>query len=138
MPEEIFTFLDANRIAVVSVEMPDGAPHSATVHFAYLSDPLTFVFLTDRNYRKAEPMLGGKTARASLVIGTDETQMKTLQLDGVASLTDAAEHREAYFSKFPEKREQYGDPDDIFFVFTPSWWRYTDYHASEGKKTLES
>jgi len=138
MPDEVHDFLDQQRVGVISVEMPNGAPHGSTVHFAYQRDPLTFVFLTDRTYRKVEPMQGGASTRASFVVGTDESQMRTLQLDGTARLTDSELHWEAYFSKFPEKREQYGDPDDVFFVFTPTWWRYTNYQVPEGKQVIES
>ncbi|MES2994671.1 MAG: pyridoxamine 5'-phosphate oxidase family protein [Patescibacteria group bacterium] len=138
MPEEALAFLTANRIGVISVEMPNGAPHGATVHFAYQKDPFTFVFLTDRTYRKVEPMLDGKEARTSFVVGTDEAQMKTMQLDGIARLTDSDEHKDVYFERFPEKQAKAGDPDDAFIVFTPTWWRYTDFKASGGKLVVES
>ena len=138
MSEEIYAFLDSKRIAVIAVEMLDGSPHGATVHFAYQKDPFTFVFLTDRNYRKVESLLKNQSSRASLVIGTDEEEMKTMQLDGVAALLEGKELEEIYFTKFPDKREQYESPDDIFFTFTPKWWRYTDYKASEGKQIIAS
>ena len=138
MNEEILGFLDSKRIGVISVEMLDGSPHGATVHFAYQRDPLTFVFLTDRTYRKMEPLLKNSSTRASLVIGTDEDEMKTLQLDGTALSSEDQNFKDVYFSKFPDKKEQYGGPDDVFFVFKPAWWRYTDYKAPEGKKVVVS
>lgn len=138
MTEDIHAFLGENRIAVLTVEMPDGAPHSATVHFAHKDEPLAFIFLTGQATRKAEPLLNGKNARASLVIGTDETQMKTFQLDGTAMLTDADEYKEAYFSKFPEKKETYNEATSVFIVFIPTWWRYTDMKSPEGKKIITS
>jgi general stress protein 26 len=138
MNEEVLGFLDSKRIGVISVEMLDGSPHGATVHFAYQKDPLTFVFLTDRTYRKMEPLLKNSSTRASLVIGTDEDEMKTLQLDGIAMVSEDEEHKNAYFGKFPDKKEKYGGPDDVFFIFKPTWWRYTDYKAPEGKQVILS
>jgi general stress protein 26 len=138
MPKEIYDFLDSQRIGVISVEMEDGSPHGATVHFAYQKDPFTFVFFTDRKYRKIQPILANKTTRASLVVGTDEQDMRTLQLDGVAALPTTDEFANAYFAKFPEKKEKSNGPDDVFFIFTPAWWRYTDYKAQSGKRILSS
>lgn len=106
MPEEILSFLDSSRVGVIAVRMPDGTPHASTVHFAYQKDPFTFVFLTNRHYRKVQPMAEGKPVKASFVVGTDEAQMKTLQLDGAAILSD--ECADAYFAKFPDKKEKYG------------------------------
>jgi hypothetical protein len=39
-----------------------------------------------------------------------------------------------YFTKFPEKKNSYGDPDEVFFIFKPIWWRYTDYKAPKEKR----
>jgi hypothetical protein len=138
MPQEALDFLLASRIGVVAVEMTDGSPHAATVHFAYEIDPLTFIILTDRSYRKMEPLLAHGATRASFVVGTDEGEMKTLQLDGVVSLPENESYQETYFARFPEKKEQFEGPDDVFFIFTPTWWRYTDYKAPKEKRITTS
>ena len=83
MPPEILEYIASQRVGVLAVEMLDGAPHGATVHFAHSEKPLTFLFETYREYRKAEPLFGRECTRASLVIGFDERNMKTLQMDGV-------------------------------------------------------
>jgi hypothetical protein len=138
MPNEVYDFLDSQRVGVVSVEMEDGSPHGATVHFAYQKEPFTLVVLTDRKSGKMLPITGDKNTRASVVVGTDEQTMMTLQLDGVASLPGTKDFEKVYFAKFPEKEEKFDSSTDIFFVFTPTWWRYTNYKDPGGKQILSS
>ena len=141
MHEPILNFVRTERIAVIAVEMLDGSPHGATVHFAHTENPLAFIFETSRTYRKAEPMLAHGKTRASLVIGFVEgAGQKTLQMDGVARALSADEkkYEETYFAKFPQKAEGEDDPDDLFFVFEPTWWRFTDWSGPTGKIVLAS
>nr|MBP7804743.1 hypothetical protein [Candidatus Paceibacterota bacterium] len=77
MNQAILDYLNAQRVAVLAIEMMDGSPHGATVHFAYNENPFVFYFETNRNYKKSEPLFGREKSRASLVIGTSETDMKT-------------------------------------------------------------
>ena len=94
MNKEALEFLKKERVGVLSVEMMDGSPHGATVHYAHTEDPLIFYFETYREYRKAEPLFGREKTRASFVVGSDESNMKTLQLDGEVCLlytSDAAD-----------------------------------------------
>ncbi len=138
-PIEILDFLNTQKVCVLAVEMLDGSPHAATVHFAHSEDPLMFFFETYREYRKAEPILHNKETRASLVVGTDEATVKTFQLDGIVRQLkpEEIEHYDAiYFGKFPKKKEKSKDPKFLTFVFIPTWWRFTDF--SEGKKILTS
>ncbi len=126
---------------MLAVEMMDGSPHAATVHFAHIEDPCVFIFETQRDYRKIEPLLGKNITRASFVIGSDESVMKTLQIDGVAQLLKAEEKESfesIYLDKFPEKREKSKDSKYIFFKFTPLWWRFTDWKTPQGKVVLTS
>jgi hypothetical protein len=44
----------------------------------------------------------------------------------------------SYFQKFPEKTTKTTFSDDIFFVFVPSWWRFTDWGKPEGKTIYTS
>jgi general stress protein 26 len=136
MEQEMQSFLGEERIGVISVEMLDGSPHAAAIHFAHTTDPLTFIFLTGRASRKASPLLERTSTRASLVIGTNEDKMKTAQLDGVLEIGDPNEVSEAYFAKFPEKTAKY-DESATFLKFTPTTWRYSDFKR-EGKTVLNS
>jgi len=138
MHEEMMEFIGEERTAVLAVEMLDGSPHAATLHFVHAENPLKIIFLTDRTYRKAEPILQKGTTRASVVIGTEEACMKTLQLDGTISLTNAEQYIEAYYTKFIDKDRAKLNEQDIFLEFTPVWSRYTDWTKPEGKTTFDS
>ena len=139
MRKEVLDYLKTQQVGVLAVEMMDGSPHGATVHFAYTEEPLVFYFETNREYRKAEPLFGREISRASLVIGFGEGEMKTFQMDGVVQLLKPEEKEtfnKVYFGKFPGKLGKYGDL--VLFKFTPTWWRFTDWTTPEGKKILIS
>src|SRR3989344_5677908 len=135
MNQEILDYIKSQRVGVLSVEMLDGSPHGATVHFANTENPLQFFFETYREYRKAEALFGRDITRASFVIGSDENNMKTLQLDGEVRLI---KNEDIYLGKFPEKKEKSKEPKVVFFTFIPKWWRFTDWTKPEGKIILTS
>ena len=135
MKKEVLDFLKTERVGVLAVKMPDGSPHGATLHFASSEDGITFVFHTSPSYRKVEALKQGDTA-ASFVVGTSEEIMKTLQMDGIAKFEDTEEIRRVYFEKFPEKLKK--PSDGLFFTFTPTWWRFTDWKTPQGKVVLTS
>ena len=137
MDKDILEYLKGERTCVLAVEMMDGAPHASTVHFATTEDPFCFIFETDKNYRKSEPLFGRESTRASLVLGTVEGKTETFQLDGIAALTEDEAHKAAYLAKFPEKAEKAKGENVIFFTFTPTWWRFTEW-TKEGKKIRTS
>jgi len=141
MKPEIADYLNSERVGVLAVEMPDGSPHGATVHFAYIAEPFVFYFETNRKYRKTEALLAKTAVRASFVVGTDEESKKTMQLDGVATLLGSNEkemYDKVYLAKYPEKIKKSLDPKAVFFKFTPTWWRFTDWKAEGGPLVLSS
>jgi general stress protein 26 len=141
MKQEILDYLKTQRIGVLAVEMLDGSPHAATVHFAHTDDPFVFYFETYRDYRKAESLYGRDVTRASFVVGSDESNMKTFQLDGIVQLLKPDERTlfdAVYLGKFPEKKKKADDPKFVFFKFIPSWWRFTDWITPQGKIILTS
>ena len=126
---------------MLAVEMLDGSPHAATVHFAHSENPFVLFFETYREYRKAQALLGREKSRASFVVGSDESNMKTLQLDGVVEILKSEEKSsfdDVYLGKFPEKSEKAKDPKFICFKFIPRWWRFTDWTTPQGKIILLS
>ena len=141
MKKEVLDYLKSQRVGVLAVEMLDGSPHAATMHFAHTEDPLLFYFETSHEYRKTEPLFVRETTRASLVIGSSEEEMKTLQLDGTVQLLKSDESElfdSVYFKKFPDKREKYKDQKLSLFKFVPTWWRFTDWTTPQGKTILTS
>lgn len=131
MNRDVLDYLKGKEVGVLAVKMPDGSPHGATLHFALVDEPLMFIFSTSPTYRKAEALTGDAPTPATLVIGADESAVKTLQLDGSAVLADTPMLRAAYFARFPDKDGKY--PDNILFTFTPAWWRFTDWTKPEGE-----
>jgi len=140
MLPDILEYLKSQPVCVIALEMMDGSPHAATVHFAHAKDPFTLIFKTDKTYRKSEPLLEKGTTRASVVIGSNEGDMRTLQMDGTARLLadGDATLREAYLDTFPKKKEKGESPNDLYFLFTPAWWRFTDWTGASGKSVRTS
>lgn len=139
--DEIVTYLDEERIGVLAVEMLDGSPHAATVHYSYDATENIFYFETYKDYRKAEPILKGIDVRVSFVVGVNESKMKTLQMDGVVKLVDTdglKNFEENYFAKFPNKLEKYKAGGFVCFSFAPTWWRFTDWTSPTGKFITDS
>lgn len=143
--KEVINFLDTQRVGVLAVEMLDGSPHAATVHFAYtISEGVTkaiFYFETYKEYRKAELLLQRGAARASFVVGCDESNMKTFQVDGTIQFLKPEEitvFETVYLEKFPEKKEKSKDPKFVCFSLVPTWWRFTDWTTPDGKTIFES
>jgi uncharacterized protein YhbP (UPF0306 family) len=142
MHPEIKSYLEEQRVGVLAVTMPDGTPHGATIHYAHSEEPLKFIFLTTPSSRKAEAFMDGKKSKATFVVGTDEETMKTFQLDGEVELVPEAEEEtiaEIYVTRFPEKSDfiqKHGDV--VYFTFTPTWWRYSDFKRKDGKLIVSS
>jgi hypothetical protein len=61
---------------------------------------------------------------------------KTFQADGEAKIVLDENFKETYLTKFPEKQGEF--LDDIFFILTPNWWRYTEWGTAHGKITHDS
>ena len=141
MKKEIIDFINSQWICVLALEMLDGSPHASTVHFAYDDATSSFLFETYSGYRKAEALCNKKIVRASIVIGFDEKDMRTLQIDGEARLIIKDEEDlfdGIYFGKFPNKKEKSKDPKFLKFSFSTKWWRYTDWTNKSGKVIISS
>lgn len=137
MKTKILTYLQSQRVGVLAVETADGSPHAATVHFAHQETPLLLYFETSTTSKKGEAILHQGSTRASFVIGSDENNMKTLQLDGeVRVITDQEKDNfdKIYFGKFPHKAEKAYDAEQLCLVFKPTWWRFTDWTTPKGKE----
>ncbi len=136
----MFEYIGSQRACAVALEMLDGAPHAATVHFAHVNEPLNFIIQTNPHSRKGEPLLAKTQVRTSLVVGLVEVaggKEKTFQLDGEAQVIEKDDPLvKVYLDKFPEKAGKWAE--DIFFKVTPKWWRFTDWSKLEGKTILNS
>lgn len=129
MNQKVIDFLNKEHIGVLSITLPDGDVHGASLHFSHSKD-LKFYFSTERRSRKCTGIRDGSKAKASLVVGTSETEWKTVQMSGIArGLTDEEEikvAKEIYYGKHPGSKKWESDPETFFIEFTPTWWRYSD------------
>jgi general stress protein 26 len=138
MNQDILDYLKSQKVCVLAVEMMDGSPHGSTLHFAHADEPFTLIFKTDRATRKCEPLFGREKTRATVVVGSNEGDMKTLQMDGMAQLTEDAALKETYLNRFPGKKDKADGPTVVYFTFTATWWRYSDMSVPGAKKILSS
>lgn len=139
MKSQVLEYILTQRVCVLAVEMPDGSPHAATLHFAAEANGSRFYFLTPTGSRKVESLHIRPSSRATVVIGVDEANMKTLQMDGACELIPEqgrAQFDSIYFGKFPEKVGKF--PDAVAVAFSPTWWRFTDWTTPQGRVVLES
>jgi hypothetical protein len=109
---------------------------------AHSDKPLMFFFETHSNSRKGQAILASEPTKASLVVGFDEQAPRTLQLDGQIRQIKPEEKEffnKVYLGKFPEKNEKAKGDDIIFLIFTPTWWRWTDWtNKTTGKIIINS
>lgn len=135
LPQHVISYIESNRVCVLAVQMPDGTPHAATVHYAYDAAHGVFIFETYHEYRKMEAFAATGNTRASLVIGSNEGDMRTLQIDGAAQLLSASDaHVDFYMKTFSEKQGKYEAQKLVFFTVSPTWWRFTDWTHPDGKR----
>jgi general stress protein 26 len=129
MKPEIIDYLKEQRVGVLAVEMPDGSPHAATLHFAHSEEPLVLYFGTGIDSVKMKSFIDKSVVRASYVIGQDENTMKTLQMDGVLEIINSDQREvfeSVYLEKYPDRKERLLSPKSAALRFTPKWWRYSD------------
>lgn len=124
MDSKVLEYLKTQSVCVLAVEMPDGSPHAATVNFTHVEDPLTLVVMTGPTSRKHEALSKG-VIRASMVVGVNDNDMRTLQMNGHASFSQHDDLQKLYYDKFPEAVHMF--KKDVLITFTPTWWRFTDW-----------
>ena len=131
MDKKILDFLAKNRISVLTTLLPDGSPHSASLHFSNNNNPFEFYFSTERSSRKCQSLLNGKPGKSSLVVGFSEEDFITLQMEGevkaILNKEDLEKIHKVHYAKYPDSEKWKNDPGSVFLVFTPKWWRYTEF-----------
>lgn len=129
MDQRIIQFLSNHRISVLSVTLPDGSLHSAACHYSHKDNPLEIIIYTESTTRKCLSLVEGNIAQASLVVGFSEEEWISLQMSGTAKMLKSGIEvdnlKPFYEEKFKSKINF--DPQDVFIVFTPKWWRYSEY-----------
>lgn len=133
MDQNVLKYLDSHNIAVLTTLLPDGSPHSASLHYSHNSNPFEIYFSTERTSRKCKGLLNGEVVKASLVVGFSEEEWITVQMDGevttVTGKDELVSLHKVHYAKHPGSEEYKENPDSVFLKFTPYWWRYTDYNT---------
>jgi uncharacterized pyridoxamine 5'-phosphate oxidase family protein len=131
--EEVYRFLDRERLAVLATADDNGQPEAALMGFA-VTPELEIIFDTLRTSRKYPNLK--KNPRVAWVVGcTTET---TVQYEGVALELEGeelAKYKKVYFAAFPDGPTRESWPGIAYFVVRPKWVRYCDYNP--GKRRIE-
>ena len=131
--QEVYEFMDGEKLAVLSTARKDRRPEAALMGFA-VTPELEIVFDTVRNSRKY-PILK-ENPRVAWVVGC--TSEITVQYEGEASELEGEElarYKKVYFEKFPDGPERESWPGITYFVVRPKWVRYCDYNP--GTRRIE-
>ncbi|KKU29320.1 MAG: hypothetical protein UX80_C0005G0014 [Candidatus Amesbacteria bacterium GW2011_GWA2_47_11b] len=134
MDQKILDFLAKEKVSALSVCMPDGTCHNAAMHYSHIAEPLTIYIQTENTSKKMAGLKDGQPVAASVVVGFNEQEMKTLQMDGqIQLIADASKLPDIHkirYAKHPSAEQYKSDPATVFLAFTPTWYRYTDYKTA--------
>jgi pyridoxine/pyridoxamine 5'-phosphate oxidase len=125
--DEIYNFLNARMLAVVSTIKEDGTPESAVVGFGQTKD-FCLIFGTDNTSRKYVNIK--RAPNVSFVIGWDNGE--TIQYEGLARELDDNEIdlvKDNYWHKNPKATRHDLTPSERYFIVEPKWIRHTDLKA---------
>lgn len=122
MDQKIIDFLSKERMAALSICLPDGTPHASAMHFVYKEGVI--YFSTHNNSKK---VTGLTSSKASVTVGFSEQDWVTVQIDGNIEITP--DGKDLILEKYPES-VKFMDANTIFLKFTPTWWRYSDYKSA--------
>ncbi len=127
MDERILGFVKKHRISVLTTILPNGIPHSASMHYATKEGSLDFIFFTKEKSRKCSHFEEGRKYPASLVIGFSEEEWVELQTEGTIEKVNKSKSKpeqKIFASKFDGAEL---DNDHVVLKYTPTWWRYTEF-----------
>jgi general stress protein 26 len=125
--DELYDFIGARKLAVISTTSSSGDPQSALVGVA-VSPDLNIVFDTVKSSRKYANLKADP--RISLVTGWDGEI--TVQYEGIAVEPegDALDQAKSiYFKTWPDGVERQQWPGITWFLVTPRWIRYSDFNT---------
>ena len=131
--QEVFGFLEGERLGVLCTASNMGQPEAALMGFAATPE-LEIIFDTVRSARKYPNLK--KNARVAWVIGC--TTEVSVQYEGVAEELEGealAKYKKIYFAKFTDGPARENWAGMTYFVVRPRWVRYCDYNP--GSRRIE-
>jgi uncharacterized pyridoxamine 5'-phosphate oxidase family protein len=126
--QEVFRFLDSERLGVLTTATSSGQPQAALMGFA-VTPELEIIFDTVRSSRKYPNLKAN--ARVAWVVGC--TTEVTVQYEGEAEELEGAalaKYKPIYFQKFPDGPARENWTGMTYFVVRPKWMRYCDYNPA--------
>lgn len=127
--DEVFKFLDSERLGVLATVGIDKAPEAALMGVAATPD-LELIFDTVNTSRKYPNLKNNP--RVAFVIGC--TTEITVQYEGIAEELQGdvlEKYKKIYFAKFTDGPTRESWPGITYFVVRPKWVRYCDYNAEK-------
>jgi len=131
--DEVYRFMDGERLAVLATARGSGRPEAALMGFA-VTPELEIIFDTVRSSRKYAILK--ENPQVAWVVGC--TTEVTVQYEGVAAELNGEElvnYKRVYFRAFPDGPTRESWPGITYFVVRPRWVRYCDYHP--GSRRIE-
>ena len=126
MDQKVLDFLAKEKVCVLAVILPDGFPHTATMHFAHQDGS---IYLSTRSTSKKASNLSSGNIKASITVGISEEEWVTVQMDGQLEKVEDKPAKSIILAKYPDD-EKHFDATAIFLKFTPTWWRYSDFKST--------
>jgi general stress protein 26 len=126
--EEVYRFMNRERLAVLATIGENGQPEAALMGFA-VTPELEIIFDTVRTSRKYPNLKNNP--RTAWVIGC--TSEVTVQYEGIAQELEGEElanYKKTYFAAFPDGSTREKWPAITYFVVRPKWVRYCDYNPA--------
>lgn len=122
---DLYTFMQARELCVLSTMSPSGQPQAALVNIA-VTPALELIFHTLQTNRKCINLR--HNPRLAAVIGWEDEQ--TVQYEGIAEElfeSALASCKKIYLERFPERAGRVAWPGLTFFRVRPLWLRYSRY-----------
>jgi general stress protein 26 len=129
--EEVFKFMDGEKLGVLSTVGEDGSPESALMGVVATPE-LELIFDTVKSSRKYPNLKNN--SHVAWVIGCS-TEV-TVQYEGIAEELEGealAKYKKIYFAKFTDGPQRESWPGITYFVVRPKWVRYCDYNPESRK-----
>jgi general stress protein 26 len=127
--EEVFRFLDGEKLGVLATVAVDGSPEAALMGVVATPE-LELIFDTVKSSRKYPNLKSNP--RVAWVIGC--TSEITVQYEGIAEELEGielAKYKKIYFAKFTDGPVRESWPGITYFVVRPKWVRYCDYNPAK-------
>ncbi|PIR03581.1 MAG: hypothetical protein COV59_05325 [Candidatus Magasanikbacteria bacterium CG11_big_fil_rev_8_21_14_0_20_39_34] len=129
--EQLIKVFEACLFGVVCTNSQDGlSPESAVVAVSYTGN-LEIVFGSFDVSRKNKNIQANQYV--SLVIGWDNTNKTTVQIEGKAVLLDGEERKNCerrHCQRNPESEKFLSDPRQQYFKVIPHWIRYSNFSVN--------